>query len=278
MTRYLEVSGGRIAYDDQGTGQVVICVPGLGTIRSEYRLLAPQLVAAGFRVITLDPRGEGESSVGWAEYSAAAVARDVIALARALDTGPVILAGASMAGGAVVCAAADAPELVAGVILISPFARDTMPLWRARLMYALLLAPLFSGPWGPANWIRYIRTLYPSAQPVDYEDFLRSLETNLREPGRMATLRGFLAATQTAAGERLALVKAPALVIMGSKDRDFPNPEAEGRHIAGSLGRPAEIRMIDGSGHYPHVDASAIVGPLVVGFLSGLREAATHGA
>ena len=199
----------------------------------------------------------------------------MIALGRALDAGPVLLVGASMAGGAVVCAAADAPELVAGVVLISPFARNTQPLWRARLMYALLIAPLFSGPWGAAMWIRYLRTLYPTTRPEDFEAFLRRLETNLREPGRMTALRGFLAANQTAAGERLARVNAPALVIMGSKDRDFPDPEAEGRHIAGSLGRPAEVRMIDGSGHYPHVDASGAVGPQVVAFLASLRGRAT---
>jgi pimeloyl-ACP methyl ester carboxylesterase len=267
-----------LAYDDQGTGQVVICEPGLGDLRAEYSLLTPQLLAAGYRVVTLDVRGHGESSVGWREYSAAAVARDVVALARALDAGPAVLVGTSMAAGAAVCVAADAPELVAGVILISPFARDTQPLWRARLMYTLLFAPLFSGPWGAATWIRYLRTLYPSAQPADFEAYLRRVETNLREPGRMAALRGFLAANQTAAGERLARVKAPALVIMGTKDRDFPDPEAEARQIAGSLGRPAEVRMIDGAGHYPHAEAPAVVGPLVVAFLAKLREAAAHGA
>jgi len=278
MTHFIEVAGGRLAYDDQGAGPVVICVPGLGSNRSEYRVLAPQLVAAGYRVVTIDPRGEGESSVGWAQYSAAMVARDVIALTRSLDAGPVLLVGASMAGGAVVCMAADAPELVAGVVLISPFARDAAPRWRARLMYALLLAPLFSGPWGPAMWIRYLRTLYPSAKPADFEDFLRRLQTSLREPGRMVALRGFLGASQAPAGERLARVTAPALVIMGSKDRDFPNPEAEGRLIARSLGRPGELRVIDGSGHYPHIDAPAIVGPLIAGFLDGIQEAAAHGA
>lgn len=277
MTRFFEVAGGRLAYDDQGTGPLVICVPGMGDVRAEYRLLAPQLLAAGYRVVTLDLRGHGESSVGWREYSAAAVATDVIALARSLDAGPAVIVGTSMAAGAAVCVAADAPELVAGIILISPFARNTAPLWRAHLLSASL-APLFSGPWGPSAWIRYLRTLYPSAQPADFEDYLRRLEANLREPGRMAALRGFFAANQTAAEQRLARANAPSLVIMGSKDRDFPDPEAEARRIAGSLGRPGETQMIAGAGHYPHAETPALVGPLVVGFLRGLREAATHGA
>ncbi len=277
-TRFLDTSGGRLAYDDQGSGQVVLCVPGMGDLRAEYRLLTPQLLAAGYRVVTLDIRGHGESSARWADYSAAAVARDVIALTRALAAGRVIIAGTSMAAGAAVCVAADAPELVDGIVLISPFARNTQPLWRARLTYALLYAPLFSGPWGPTVWLRYFRSLYPTAQPADFADYLRRLETNLREPGRMAALRGFLAANQTAAGERLARVTAPALVMMGTRDRDFPDPAAEARQIASSLGGPAEIRMIEGAGHYPHAEMPATVGPYVISFLGALREAATHGA
>ncbi len=276
-TRFLDVSGGRLAYDDQGEGQVVICVPGMGDIRAEYRLLTPQLLAAGYRVVTLDVRGQGESSVHWRQYSAAAVGADVLALARALNAGPVVIIGASMAAGSAVCAAADAPELVAGVVLISPFARNTQPLWRARLMYAMI-APLFTGPWGPSAWIRYLRTLYPTAQPADFESYLRRVEANLREPGRMAALRGLMAATQTAAGERLGRVTAPALVVMGSKDRDFPNPEAEARHIATRLGRPAQVEMIAGAGHYPHAEMPTLVGPMIVNFLNEAWEVATHGA
>ncbi|HET9110429.1 MAG TPA: alpha/beta hydrolase [Ktedonobacterales bacterium] len=276
-TRFLDVPGGRLAYDDQGAGQVVICVPGMGDIRAEYRFLTPQLLDAGYRVVTLDIRGHGESSVRWPEYSAAAVARDVIALARTLDSGPVVIVGTSLAAGTAVCAAADAPELVAGILLISPFARNTQPLWRAGLMSAAL-APLFSGPWGSGMWIRYLRTLYPTARPSDFEAYLRRVETNMREPGRLAALRGYLAANQTASGERLGRVNVPALVIMGTKDRDFPSPEAEARQIAASLGRPAEMRMVEGAGHYPHAEAPEVVGPLIVAFLNSMSERVTHGA
>lgn len=276
-TCFLDVAGGRLAYDDHGTGPVVICVPGMGDIRAEYRLLAPQLIDAGYRVVTLDVRGHGESSVGWPRYSAAAVATDVTALARALNAGPVTVIGDSMAAGAAVCAAADAPDLIAGIALMAPFARNTQPRWRARLTYAML-APLFIGPWGPSLWISYLRTLYPTSQPADFEDYLGRVEANLREPGRMAALRGLLAATQTESGERLARVTVPAVVIMGTKDRDFPNPEAEARLIASSLGRPAQVHMIDGVGHYPHAEAPAVVGPLIIAFLRGAQPEATHGA
>src|SRR5262249_61214355 len=86
QARYLTVPGGRLAYDLYGavdTGHLVICAPSLGDLRSEYRFLAPQLAAAGFRVLPYDLRGLGESSVRWSDYSAAATGSDMLAFVRA---------------------------------------------------------------------------------------------------------------------------------------------------------------------------------------------------
>lgn len=271
-TRYLALPTGRIAYDDQGTGPVVMCVPGMGDIRAEYRLLAPQLLAAGFRVITLDPRGQGESDARWPDYSVAAVGADMAALARALNAGPVYLVGASMAAGAAAWAAAEAPELVAGIVMLSPFARDTMPMWRARLLYATLFAPLFSGPWGPAMWRRYLTSLYPTGAPDDLTPYLARVEANLREPGRLRTLRAMLAASKGAAGRRLGRVIAPVLLIFGTKDRDFASPATEARTLAALISGPSRVELIAGAGHYPHSEMAAQTGSLITGFLAELRD------
>ena len=62
-TRLLEIEGGRIAYDDTGgDGEPIIAIPGMGDLRTEYRHLSPALQEAGFRVVTMDIRGFGESS------------------------------------------------------------------------------------------------------------------------------------------------------------------------------------------------------------------------
>jgi alpha-beta hydrolase superfamily lysophospholipase len=66
-THFLTLPDGRIAFDDQGQGPLILCVPAGGDLRSQYRFLTPQLVAAGYRVVTMDLRGQGESSVTWPE-------------------------------------------------------------------------------------------------------------------------------------------------------------------------------------------------------------------
>src|SRR5258708_7606126 len=78
--RMLKLHDGQIAYDDSGSGgSIVVCVPGLGDLRQQYRFLAPRLESAGLRVVTMDLRGLGESSTDWPDYSAASVGADIVA-------------------------------------------------------------------------------------------------------------------------------------------------------------------------------------------------------
>jgi pimeloyl-ACP methyl ester carboxylesterase len=200
-TQYLELPQGRLAFDDRGTGPLVICVPSMGDVRQEYRFLAPMLVEAGYRVVTMDVRGHGEASVNWPDYSVAAIGADIFALMRHLNAGPALLVGNSMAGGASVWAAAQAPELIAGVALIDPFVRDVGPRWPGRLLYPVLFADL----WGPAAWSKYYTTLYPTRHPIDWQDYLPQLKRNLSEPGRMRALRAMLLASKQASEDRLSL-------------------------------------------------------------------------
>ncbi len=272
-TRYLTLPEGRVAYDDQGAGPVVICMPGIGDIRAEYRLLTPQLLAAGFRVVTMDPRGQGETSARWPDYSVAAIAGDALALARELRAGPVYLIGNSRAGGVAAWAAAEAPELVAGVVMIAPFARDSAtPRWQARLLHLGMYTPLFSGPWGPVVWRRYMATLYPTGKPDDLAPYLARVEATMREPGRMRALLAIFAPAEVSYNERLSRVTAPSLIIFGTNDRDFAEPETEARALASALGGPTRVELIAGAGHYPHAEMAERTGALITAFLKELRD------
>jgi pimeloyl-ACP methyl ester carboxylesterase len=265
-TKYFEHENGKIAYDDRGSGSLVIAVSGFGDLRAEYRFLAPQLVEAGYRVVTMDLRGHGESSVNWPDYSLAAVGSDLLALIRYLGAGPAILIGNSMFAGAAVWAAAEAPDLVSGLVLIGPVVRDFMPIWQVKLLYT----PLFIGPWGPAVWIKYYQTLYPSRKPADFSAYVSSLSANIRQPGRMAAIRAMMVASKRDAEQRLDQVSVPVLVLMGTRDPDFKDPAAEANWVADWLS--AQVRLVDGAGHYPHAEMPEVSGPAVVSFLESLKE------
>jgi pimeloyl-ACP methyl ester carboxylesterase len=273
-TRYLDVSGGRLAYEVAGaaSGPLVVCAPGMGDLRGEYRYLTPRLMAAGYRVAALDVRGHGETSARWDDYTVAGVGADMLALARALgaDRGRrAFLIGTSMAGGAAIWAAAEAPEEIAGVVLINPFVRDADgPLWLPRLLYGTL----FARPWGPSVWMRYFASLYPTAHPADFAAYTATLRASFDEPGRFHALRQMLFASKAASAARVGRVTAPALIVMGTKDRDFRNPAAEGQRLAGDLSAAAaEVRLIEGGGHYPHAELPDQTTPVIVEFLDRVR-------
>ena len=261
--RYLDRPGGRIAYDVAGEGPLVVCVPGMGDLRSGYRFLAPALVASGYRVATMDLRGHGDSDTSFAAYDDVAAGSDVLALIAELGDGPAVLVGNSMGAGAAAWAAAEAPSRVAALVLIGAFVRNP-PVGRgAALAFRLALLR----PWGPAAWSAWYARLFPGRAPADLPAHRARIRAGLRRPGGW---RAFIATTHTSHAPveaRLGGVSAPTLVVMGDRDPDFGDPTAEAAFIAGRLG--GRVVMVPGAGHYPHGEYPEIVNPAIVGFLHG---------
>jgi pimeloyl-ACP methyl ester carboxylesterase len=265
-TQMLKLHDGRIAYDDSsGGGSIVICVPGLGDLREQYRFLAPRLESAGLRVVTMDLRGLGESSTDWPDYSAASVGADIVALSNHLGAKKVYVAGNSMAAAAAVWAAAESPGIVAGIVVIGPFVREMPP---STLLNAFLKVAMIR-PWGPSFWSMYYGSLYKSAPPADLPAYREALVANLKEPGRIEATKAMIFASKSPCEARIPEVHAPVLVVMGSRDPDFGEPTAEAEWVASHL--HGKKLMVDGAGHYPHVEYPDIVAPAIIEFIKGAQ-------
>ncbi|WP_033825415.1 alpha/beta fold hydrolase [Kitasatospora sp. MBT63] len=258
VTQYVTVPGGRIAFDDSAAGPTtgttagtaagsvpVVLLPGMLDRRTTYRHLVPLLTAAGHRVITMDLRGLGDSSTGFTDHSPAAIATDVVALLDHLGIGRAVLAGNSYTGATVVKVAGDRPELVAGIVLIDAFIENLPPNAFQKALVKTLGAALVHFPalWGAAQ-----KLYFPTERPADFDAYRAGLVAMLREPGRKAATRGYVSGDSAPVGWTAA-VTCPALVLMGTKDVDFPDPElVADRQAAALKGRKV---MIDGGGHYP---------------------------
>jgi pimeloyl-ACP methyl ester carboxylesterase len=153
--RSLSRPGGSVAFDVAGDGPLIVCVPGMGDLRAAYRFTQPELVAAGYRVATMDLRGHGDSDPTFTEYGDEATASDVTALIRELG-GPALIVGNSMAAGSAVLAAAEHPELVSGLVLLGPFVRDPDTGAVTRWLTRAAMTPL----WAAAFWNFYLPKLY----------------------------------------------------------------------------------------------------------------------
>ena len=77
-------------------------------------------------------------------------------------------------------------------------------------------------------------------------------------------------ASKAASEKRMPKVKAPTLIIMGSKDPDFKNPEVEAKWVSDKL--HGTYKIMDGAGHYPHAEFPEETGAWVLTFLQELKE------
>ena len=252
-------------------------LPGMGDARASYRFLITRLVEAGYRAVSMDLRGHGASSTGWADYRDTAIATDVLALIRHLAGGPAILVGNSYGGAAVAYAAATDPGAVSALVLLDAFVRDLPQTLVQRLSIRAL------GLLGAGAWTSYYKSLYKATPPADLPAYLKALKASLKELGRFAATMAMMPAAQgshATVEARLGEVRAPALVVMGSKDPDFPDPTAEATRTAASLSGSShtETQMIEGAGHYPQVERPDLVTAAILAFLAGAGVGGAAGA
>lgn len=278
MTEFVTLEHGQLACDVAGDGPLVVLSHGMGTSRQDFRHLVGPLVDAGYRVVNVDMRGHGESSLGWpsvtgkAAISRTDVALDLLGVIRHFG-GPAVIVGHSLSGGSATIAAAEAPELVSAIVEINPFTLtqgiDFGALWSIRRyrrgLLQLVGTQLLKSP---RLWFRYLSGVAYPTRPADQDSYLAELSDLLRQPGRWAEFMKTGKTTPADAQARTAEVRCPALVIMGTDDPDFARPDEEGRRIVAALSPGlGRLALVDKGGHYPHAQFPAEVAALVVPFL-----------
>jgi non-heme chloroperoxidase len=118
-----------IHYEDHGAGQPVVLIHGYPLSGRAWDRQVPVLVEAGYRVITYDRRGFGESSRAGSGYDYDTFAADLLALIEQLDLRDAVLVGHSMGTGEVTrfLGAYGSARVAKGVLVapIPPFLLQT---------------------------------------------------------------------------------------------------------------------------------------------------------
>src|SRR5690349_16649772 len=117
-----ELDGISVAYDDLGSGLPVVLVHGHPFNRTMWRPQAERFSREGYRVITADLRGYGETTVVPGKTGLDVFAADIARLADHLGIERFVLGGLSMGGQIVMDFHRTHPERVAGLLLA-----DTSP-------------------------------------------------------------------------------------------------------------------------------------------------------
>jgi pimeloyl-ACP methyl ester carboxylesterase len=246
-------------------GPLVVLLPGAGDLRSEYRALETELATAGFRVVAADLPGHGDSPPA-ATYGVAETADALLGLIRHLDAGPAVVVATSFAPAAAIWAAATSSDAIRGLVAISAHmeADDSI---RSRLQRWSVLA-LLRGRLAAPVWDRLYRSWYKASAPDDLDIELAAMRRMLSRPEGRRAVRETLVAGREGVAQRMDSFDLPALVVFGSADDHFTDPADEARRLGETLGAP--VLMVEGAGHYPHVEQPETVAGAVVDFLHGV--------
>lgn len=103
--------GAHISTRSAGSGRTIVLVHGLTGNHNDWGPIASRLLEHGHRVITIDQRGHGNSTVGMDGYGAARLGQDLTTVFEELDLQGAVVAGHSMGGMAALSAAVDRPDV-----------------------------------------------------------------------------------------------------------------------------------------------------------------------
>jgi pimeloyl-ACP methyl ester carboxylesterase len=255
-----------LAFDDTGgAGRLLVMLPGAGDLRSEFRFLVGPLAAAGHRVVSVDLPGHGDSPTA-DEYTVASTANSIGDLIESLGAGPAVIVACSFAPAAAVWLAAERPELVDGVVALSPhFHAD--PSLNGQIQ-RLAIRMLLRGGWAAGVWAKLYAGWYKANPPADLDVEVDRMRLMLSDARRRKAVRETLTAGREGVAARMEAVSVPSLTVFGALDDHFDDPVSEAERIAGEL--DGDRLIVEGAGHYPHVERPEPVLDALVGFLDGL--------
>jgi len=243
---FVENLGARIYWDEQGQGEPVLLIMGLGWGSNMWHRTRPALNAS-YRTIAFDNRGAGRSDVPPGPYSIATMASDAAAVLDAAGIRSAHLLGASMGGMIAQEFALQYPQRVRSLILACTAPGGPKSVQAEPEAIQLL----FQQGWSPRERAEAaVPFIYDRATPRERidQDLSTLSEWYPNPQGYMAQLQGILA---WEAYSRLSLISAPTLVIHGVNDRLVPAANADliANGIAGSklvkLANASHIFMTD---------------------------------
>eukprot|EP01035_Chromulina_nebulosa_P021775 gene21775-28177_t len=213
----------------------------------------------------------GQSDVNFKSYTPEDTGNDIVKLIKYLDVNNIVLIGCSMTAASIVLTASSiSDKTIKGLVLISAF------LWDHKMPFGIptLLSLLLNGVIGPSFWKDYYQSLYTLKPSTvgDINEYVKLLHSNLKEKGRISALRGHIFASKescTIKSKSIYNSKIPVLPIYGSKDPDFPKGVSEELEIMKKEYLPHinDSLVVDGCGHYPHVEEPNKVYQAIVKFL-----------
>lgn len=239
----------------------IVCHHGLGSSQNFYAPIAPQLTAAGFRVITFDVTGAARSPHTQVEQSIASLADDVMGILDALAVDRVVVMGHSMGGIVASHLASEGTrhsERIQAVVLIGP----VYPSEGVAKVFETRIETVEKEGMEPmANTVPF-GAVGSAAGPL-VSPFIRELLLGQSSAGYLSNCR-VIASAKRPSYEG---IKCPVLLLAGKEDKSATLGQCE--KMFGEIGSERKsIEVLEGVGHWHCIEAPVVIGEKIIGFLS----------
>ncbi|MCX2980451.1 alpha/beta hydrolase [Halieaceae bacterium IMCC14734] len=248
--QYLATPSGAIAYSQKGPedAPVVILVHGFSTPKFVWDQVAPELVGAGYRVVSYDHLGRGYSERPSGPYDSSLYQAELTTIIDELELEtPLALVGYSMGGANVVDFAASHPALVKQLILIAPAG------YMGESSFAALLKLPLLGEWltrvfGKAYALASIRDEVAAGKAPQQMlgQFQQQLQFKGYTDSLLSTLRHFPMGNLQHRYRLVGESNIPVTAIWGTKDKVVPYA---GANAMGSDVPQLQLVTLDGGSH-----------------------------
>jgi 3-oxoadipate enol-lactonase len=252
---FAERDGVRLYWDQDGSGDPVLLIMGLGMNATGWWRTIPVLAEAGFRVLAFDNRGVGRSDRPAGPYSVPMLADDAVAILDAAGLERAHVYGISLGGMIAQEVALRHPARVRALVLGATTAGGNLgvPAGEATLAFFRRRGEM---PAEEAVWASVPYNYSPRTRREHGDRIAEDIAQRLRYPIEPAPYLAQLeAALGHDAGARLGALELPTLVVHG--EADVMVPPVNGERLAGVI-PGAEHRTWPDTAHLYVTDEPAV--------------------
>ena len=259
MMPVLSANSAEIYYEDNGAGDPLLLLHGLGSRGADWWLQTPAF-SQQFRVVCPNLRGHPPSSPIRGPLTMYTLAADVAQFMGALGIAHAHVVGLSLGGAVAQVLAAEFPDKIDRVVLVNTFAR----LWptAAREAYTLARRVIVSRWLPPATTAQVVsRDLFPKPDQAE----LRQLALQRAGENDAASYRQLIDTIRRFDGRsQLDRIAAATLIVTG--DRDVVVPRGCQQQLVRGIAR-ARWHIVRDSGHATPIDQPEEFNRVVLDFL-----------
>lgn len=280
--QHVSIHGHSVGYRRGGSGPTVLLIHGLAGSSKTWDDVIP-LLTPHADVIAVDLLGHGESAKPTGDYSLGAFASGLRDFLSILGVESVTIVGHSFGGGVAMQLAYQHPHLVDRLVLVGSGGLGREVSWLLRVLtlpgaeYVMPIAfpkPIVDRATDVGRQLGRRNIRWPKL--AEMWRAYSSLAGATNRKAFVRTMRGVIEPTgQTVnASDRLYLAAhVPTMIVWGDQDGIIPVRHGYAAH---ELIPSSRLEVIEGVGHFPHVERPDTFANLLVDFLESTNPASTR--